>query len=341
MKLQIGKRPLEQLPEYVARHFPRCRIALVTDPYIARWHGRRLIRALQRAGQACRLFLVPRGERAKTRAVKAALEDRLFAAGYHRDTVCIALGGGSVGDLVGFTTATYLRGVPYLNIPTTLVAQTDSAIGGKTAIDTAYGKNLLGAFYLPHATFIDPTLLTTLAPPACRQGLVEMMKHGCIADVGLAHAIAAAAPILRQPTHRRFVETLLPLLRRSIAIKRAHVDGDLDDRRGKRALLNYGHTFGHALEQASHYRLAHGDAVAIGMTCAAYLAHQFGILSADEAAEQTMLLRAIGAPTNIPATLPIAAINRALRHDKKIRGERLQFILLRRLGQAFCWNALS
>lgn len=325
---------LRDLPRFLRRHFTSSRIALITDRRVARLHLRGFGDLLTRHGIRFAWFRVDAGERAKTRATKARLEDRLLAQCFGRDSLIVAIGGGVVGDLAGFVAATYLRGIPYIHVPTTLVAQTDSAIGGKTGVDTPAGKNLIGAFHPPRAICIDPTLLTTLPPTELRQGLVEMVKYGVIADAPLARTIARAAPILTNPRHPDFLRTLLPLLIRSLRVKIRHVSGDEHDTRGRRTLLNYGHTFGHAIEQASSYRIPHGDAVAMGMSMAARIACTMRLLPANDVVRQEAILHAIGAPTILPRRIPTTAVWKAMRHDKKCQQDQVRLVLLRRLGRA-------
>ncbi|MBI2345622.1 MAG: 3-dehydroquinate synthase [Deltaproteobacteria bacterium] len=323
---------VQRLAPFVRRHFPGHRIVIITDTRVQRLHARIIAQSLIAHRLHVRCFAVPPGERSKTREAKSALEDKLIAGRFGRDTLIIAVGGGVVGDLAGFVAATYMRGVPYIQVPTTLVSQTDSAIGGKVGVDSPWGKNLIGAFHAPAAVFIDPTLLCTLPCGEVRQGLVEMVKHGLIAEPSLARAIARRAAILTTPQHPRFVRTLFPLLRRSIRIKRGIVAHDPLETNGQRAVLNYGHTFGHAIEQASRYRVAHGDAVAIGMTRAAEVAVRRGLLSQAAAAEQTRILSAIGAPTALPQGMNPAALLKIMERDKKARNHTPCFVLLKGLG---------
>ncbi|MBI4366165.1 MAG: 3-dehydroquinate synthase [Deltaproteobacteria bacterium] len=328
----FGRRAVRRLPAWIRTAYPRHRFVVLTDRLVARIHLPMLLRLLPRRPRPPLVIVVPSGERTKTRAWKARIEDRILAAGCARDTLLLVLGGGVIGDLGGFIAATYARGIPYVQIPTTLLAQTDSAVGGKTGVDTPVAKNMIGAFYPPAVVLIDPDLLRTLPADAVRHGLVEMIKHGCIADAALARAIGRAAPDL-QPRARRFLTVLTPLLRRSLAIKLRAVTQDEFDRDGRRVCLNFGHTAGHAIEQASRYRIPHGDAVAIGMCLAAGWGERLGHTPPAAARAVRATLAAIGAPTAPPRGLARATLRRALRLDKKRMDGRQRLVVLRRLGR--------
>ncbi|HEU5182510.1 MAG TPA: 3-dehydroquinate synthase, partial [Candidatus Polarisedimenticolia bacterium] len=276
--LRVGPGLLSRLPPELSRLLPAHRYFLITDRHVARLHGRRLLGALRRHGLGVRLLVVPSGERAKTRETKSRLEDRMIAAGGGRDTAILALGGGMITDLAGFTAATYLRGVPYLSIPTTLLAMVDAAIGGKTAVDHPAGKNLIGAFHHPRAVLADVSTLATLSERDFRSGLAEVVKSAVVGDAALFQRLerSRAAVLSRHPS------ALTDLVIACGRVKSGVVRAD-EKESGKRAILNFGHTVGHALERLSRYRLTHGEAIAIGMCVEARAAEAAGILRTGEA----------------------------------------------------------
>ncbi|HEY9015708.1 MAG TPA: 3-dehydroquinate synthase, partial [Gemmatimonadales bacterium] len=248
---------LERLPELAAQYLPGRRLGMIADE---------TVHTLFRAGRLGRptwtgeTFTVPAGEHSKSREAWGQLTDDLLERGFGRDSGLIGLGGGVVGDLTGFVAATYMRGLPYVLAPTTLLSMLDASVGGKTAINTPRGKNLVGAFHPPAAVLADPLTLVTLPEREYRAGLAEAVKHGLIADAKYFAWIESTADRLlgREP------EAVARLVRRSVEIK-AEVVGEDEYESGRRAILNAGHTVGHALEQASGYRLAHGEAVALGL----------------------------------------------------------------------------
>jgi 3-dehydroquinate synthase len=267
------------------------------------------------------------GEQSKTREVWARLSDALLERGYRRDSGLIALGGGVTGDLAGFVAATYMRGVPYLQVPTTLLAMLDASVGGKTGVDTSHGKNLIGAFHPPVAVLADPAVLGTLPDRAYRAGLAEAVKHGLIADESYFEWMESAAAALS----RRELDALRRLIRRSVEIKAEVVSGD-ERESGRRAILNAGHTVAHALEQISHYELPHGEAVALGLIVECRLAERLRI--APEGLRQRVadLLTRLGLPARLPQELRPASIVGSMGTDKKNRNDRIHFALPARLG---------
>ncbi len=290
-------------------------------------YGQRL--AEQFAGDPpCTLLAFPAGEWNKTRETWGTLTDQLLAAGLGRDGAIIAVGGGVVGDLAGFVAATYLRGIPYVQVPTTLLAMIDSSIGGKTGVDTSHGKNLVGSFHQPRAVFADMLTLTTLPPVHRSAGMAEALKHGFIADADyledlLSHrdGILAAEP-----------EALLQAVRRSIEIK-AEVVADDEREHGRRAILNFGHTIGHAVEAVSGYGVLHGEAVAMGMAAEAELGEQLGCSDPDTAVRVRGALETFGLPRDISVEGTAAELLDVMSRDKKVRDGTVRFALLRRPGE--------
>ena len=271
------------------------------------------------------------GETAKSSAEIVRAWEFLATHGVARDGAVFALGGGVVGDLAGFAAASYQRGVDFYQIPTTLLAMVDSSVGGKTGINLAAGKNLVGHFHQPTAVFADTDLLATLPAREFAAGLAEVIKHGIIADAALFGQLERHSPLTWE-------HPLLPgLIRRCVEIKAAVVAGDERETsaQGGRALLNLGHTFGHAIEATAGYgTYLHGEAVAIGLVMAAHLAAELGHCTGAEAGRVAALLRAHGLPTALRAPLPPDALLAAMRRDKKVRGGRLRFVLQTGLGAA-------
>ncbi|HWP36000.1 MAG TPA: 3-dehydroquinate synthase [Gemmatimonadales bacterium] len=322
----IGSGLLAELPALLTARCPAARYAVVTDSTVAPLHGARLLESVKQHHDA---FLVtfPAGEWNKTRETWSMVTDRLLAAGLGRDGAVIALGGGVVGDVAGFVAATYMRGIPCVQVPTTLLAMIDSSIGGKTGVDTAHGKNLVGAFHQPRAVVADVETLTTLPPLHRASGVAEALKHGAIADAGYFETTRAAAhAILQHDT-----AALLNLVRRSVEIKADIVAGD-ERERGARMRLNFGHTVAHALEAVSGYELMHGEAVAIGMVAEAALGERLGVTQPGTAQRIAEALQAFGLPTAPDRDFDIDRALDALRHDKKARDHVLRLALIERIG---------
>lgn len=245
------------------------------------------------------------------------LTDRMLMSGFGRDSAIIALGGGVVGDLAGFVAATYMRGVPVVQIPTTLLAMIDSSIGGKTGIDTPAGKNLVGAFHHPAAVLIDPQVLDTLPLRELRAGLAELIKHGAIADQAYFSEVERALPDLLSGNAGNS-DRVRSIIVRSIEIKVDIVSRD-EREDGFRKVLNFGHTIGHAVEVISGYSLLHGEAVAIGMALEGVVAERMGVARPGTAGEITRVLRLAGLPTTLPANVGLDEVIEAMKSDKKRR----------------------
>ncbi len=304
-------------------------MVLVTDGNVAPLWGDRLRAQLAALLSGTLVYSVlPAGEEYKTRAQKEALEDAWLAAGLGRDTLVIALGGGVITDLVGFTAGTYLRGVPYVSLPTTLIGQVDAAVGGKTAVDTPAGKNLIGVFHQPLAVFMDTAVLATLPEREYRGGLAEVVKHGVIRDAALFELIEAnvSGLLARDPA------LLEDIVTRNVALKAAVV-GEDERESGLRQILNFGHTIAHALERLREYRENHGYCVAMGMVVEARVAALLDVCPADLAPRLCALLTRLGLPTAVPADLDAAAIAAATTADKKKRAGKVRYALPSGLGR--------
>jgi len=299
--------------------------ALVSDENVARLHGEAALAALQSAGFAAELIVLPAGEQHKTLATVASLLERFVAIGLERGSTVVALGGGVVGDLAGFAAAVYLRGVRWVGLPSSLVAIVDSSLGGKTGADLPEGKNLVGAFHPPAFVLADPALLRTLPEVELRNGMAEVVKHAVLADPALFDAC-------RQGLEG--VKTRLDwVARRAIAVKVNVIQQDPYEQ-GVRATLNLGHTLGHGLELASDFRLRHGEAVAIGMVAAARLSEQLGIGEPGLAEQIEDCLGNLGLPTRLPAGIDRGRLQAAMLRDKKRQSGRLKVALPERIGAA-------
>jgi 3-dehydroquinate synthase len=304
---------------------------VMTHPAIARLHGPALSTGL--APFDHETIHIPAGERQKSLRRASALWDELVSRGADRQSVIVAFGGGVIGDLAGFVAACYMRGVPYVQIPTTLVAQVDSSVGGKVAVNHPRAKNLIGAFYQPLLVVADVSLLHTLPAREYRQGLAEAVKTALIADPELFQWFEANVAAVA----RRDESALAHMVRRCCEIKADIVSAD-ERESGRRAVLNFGHTVGHALEALAGYRrLRHGEAVSIGMSAAARVAERLGMFSEAEAERLANLLSSFRLPTRIPGT-PISAVLEAMQSDKKTLAGSPRLVLPREIGrvQAGC-----
>jgi 3-dehydroquinate synthase len=304
------------------------RVALVSDRTVHHLHGSAVERALRQAGLEPLPCLIAPGERAKTLRTAERIWSFLIAERFERGEGIVALGGGVVGDLAGFVAATYQRGIPVVQLPTTLLAQIDSSVGGKTAVNHPLGKNLIGAFHQPSAVIIDPVVLTTLPRREFQAGLYEAIKYGIIRDAALARSIETGIDRLLALDPSR----LVPLIARCCQIKAEVVA--MDEREGGlRRILNYGHTVGHALEAVTDYRrFRHGEAVGEGMKCAADLAAALGLLAADQKDRIGALIDAVGPRPRLD-DLDVSAILEAMTRDKKVVAGRLSFILPTGIGE--------
>lgn len=318
-----------QLPETLQALGKSGRVFLVTDSAVGTLYARAAQTLLERAGLQPFIFTVPAGEGSKSFACFQQIIDWLVDQHAERSEPLLALGGGVVGDLVGFVASAYQRGVPLIQIPTTLLAQVDSAIGGKTGINHPRGKNLIGAYYQPGLIFVDPAVLLTLPERAYREGWAEIVKYGVILDEELFALLEEHLSDLE----RRAADFLTNVVARCIRIKMDVVQGDERDG-GLRNLLNYGHTFGHALEATTEYGAwLHGEAVSIGMEVAGRIAVARGLFAQEDLVRQRRLLQAIGLPIECPG-VDDEAILAAMQHDKKVQAGRTRWILPTKIGHS-------
>ena len=307
-------------------------VVIVSNPTVWQHHGQTVETALQAADLAFFVCLIPDGEQYKTLDTVATLYEQLVAGGLDRSGTVVAVGGGVVGDVAGFAAATYMRGVPLVQVPTTLLAMVDASVGGKTGVDLPQGKNLVGAFKQPALVVIDPEVLRTLPPVELRCGLAEIVKAGIIGNPDLFEHLEKISADVGQDGILPYEACNWPwIIRRALEVKIGVVEEDPLEQ-GRRAVLNLGHTVGHALEQLSGYTLRHGEAVSIGLIAAARLAVARGSCDATLPDRLATLLDKLGLPTSLPDYAP-AAIWEAMQNDKKRRGQRLRFVLPRRIGE--------
>ena len=327
-RIHVAPGALARVGEELGRLGVGTKVALFSDPGILARHGRPVRQGLERAGFQVTVVELPAGESAKTVEVAGRGWEALLDAGLDRGSTVVALGGGAVGDLAGFVAATYMRGVNFVQVPTTLLGQVDASIGGKTAVDHPKAKNLIGAFHQPRLVLVDPSVLTTLPDREFRSGLAEVIKHGIVLDAAyFADLEASCAPLLA-----RDIDTLTRVVAGSCRLK-AHVVERDEQEAELRAVLNYGHTIGHAVEAVTGFaRWTHGEAVSLGMIAEARLAERLGLASAATTQRQVALLQAVGLPVRGSGAAP-ANVLEALGRDKKSRNGRVPFVLAPEIGR--------
>ena len=323
----VGAGLFSSLASVLSRFCPAHRYAVVTDDRVAELYAVRLSRMLHGAGHRTDVFAFTAGEERKTRETWALVSDAMLETGCGRDTALLSFGGGVSGDLGGFVAATYMRGLPYVQVPTTLLAMIDASVGGKTGVDTAAGKNLVGAFHQPACVVIDPELLHTLPDAHLRAGLAEAVKHGAIADAAYLEWIEENADALLGGD----LAALSRLIVRSVEIKAEIVARD-ERECGPRALLNFGHTVGHALEALSGYAILHGEAVAVGMVEEARIGERSGLTAPGTSARLRAVLTRLGLPTSLPIDVAADEVVGRTRTDKKARNGRVEYALIQEIG---------
>ena len=316
--------------ELIAQHLPQPKVVIITNTVVAPLYLDALQSALARERVDVHAIVLPDGESHKDWQTLNRVFDELMSLRAERKTTLIALGGGVIGDLAGFAAATYQRGAPFIQIPTTLLAQVDSSVGGKTAINHPLGKNMIGAFYQPKAVIADTDVLKTLPDRELSAGIAEIVKYGLIGDAGFFAWLETNMDHLMA----RDTDALTHAIEVSCRIKAAVVAND-EREEGVRALLNFGHTFGHAIESGLGYgKWLHGEAVAAGMVIAARVSQGMGLIAADTVERAAALLRRARLPVRGPA-LGADHYLELMGHDKKVEGGKLRFILLRNIGDAF------
>lgn len=323
---------LERIPADLKRSFDFGKIAIVTDDRVNNLYGERFLADFQRHEIKAQLFSFPEGERSKTIETVVNLARLLVRAGFDRKDLIVALGGGVVGDIAGFLASIYLRGIPYVQVPTTLLAQVDSSVGGKTGVDLPEGKNLLGTFYQPRRVYIDTEVLSTLPIRELRNGLAEVIKYGCILRRSLFSYLEKIHPVIYNLPQ----EPLQNIIYQSCRLKALVVSRD-EREGGLRRVLNFGHTIGHVFENLSNYQIPHGFAVSVGMVVEARLSELLGVAEEKVSTAIINLLKNLGLPFRISQLLSEGIEKdkfwEILSHDKKVWKGRLTLVLLRKIGK--------
>ncbi|CAN5140741.1 3-dehydroquinate synthase [soil metagenome] len=330
----VGNDLLSSLGERCTALFPdRRRCALITDSTVGALYAPAVTAALGAAGIEPTPITVPAGETSKSFAQLEAVCRAMAEARLDRSAFAVALGGGVVGDLAGFAAAIFFRGIPVVQIPTSIVSQVDSSVGGKSGINIPAGKNLVGAFHQPALVLVDTDTLASLPPREYSEGFAEVIKHAAIRDAAMLPEIAFARD---DRTHRA------PLIARNIAIKARIVEEDERETSGTRALLNFGHTIGHGIEAAAGYgALLHGEAIALGTLAALHLSRQHAGLPQADADAVAAALAHFGLPTRLPASISTDTVMHLLMADKKFTAGQIRFVLLRSLGDPFVSSAIT
>lgn len=327
---------LEDLPRVLGQSGIGHRFVIITDSRVKNLYGVDFLKMCRKEKLNAEMLYFQNGESSKRWNTVTKLLESMAELGCLRDTAVIALGGGVVGDIAGLTASLYMRGLPYVQIPTTTMAMADSSIGGKTGVNSQYGKNLFGTFYQPKAVFIDTDFLNTLAKKEFLNGIVEIIKHGVILDPGLFRKI--------EKHHAKLValdqKFLNKILARSCAIKKEVVEED-ELENGPRMVLNFGHTIGHALEKISRYQLPHGEAVALGMVAETKIAVGRGMCKVKLLERIVNLFSALGLPTEIAEKETRQKITEVIELDKKARNGKVRFILPRKLGKVIIVDDVS
>jgi 3-dehydroquinate synthase len=318
---------LAELPAIIRRRWPKRLVFVVTDTNVSRHYASTLQQGFDDIGVDHALLEVPPGEDSKSIDIYYGLMGALLESSIKRGSLVVALGGGVVGDLAGFAAATVLRGVEFIQVPTSLLAQVDSSVGGKVGIDHEAGKNLIGAFHQPAFVLIDPTVLRTLPEAEFRNGLAEVVKIAAALDAGFFRILEKEHPRIT----RTNAALLTRIIHRAVSLKAAVVERD-ERESGLRKSLNLGHTIGHALEATSDFSIRHGEAVAMGLVAESQLAVTAGLLDTDDYVRLVRLIGRCGLPVKVPPVVNPRKFFRALAIDKKNAGKDPSFVLLRRIG---------
>jgi 3-dehydroquinate synthase len=334
--VDLGKRSYEVLVEpgalarsgeLLAATGLRGRVALISDEVVASFHAETALASLTAAGFSPTLHTLPAGESSKSLTQAEDLCRSMTRAGHDRQSIVVALGGGVTGDLAGFVAAIFYRGIPFAQIPTTIVSQVDSSVGGKTGVNIAEGKNLVGAFHQPKLVIVDPETLRTLPSREFREGFAEVIKHAAIRDAAMLDELLTLDPDSR--------EVPADLIARNIAIKARIVEADEEERTGERALLNFGHTIGHGIEASVPYgEMLHGEAISLGLRAAVFLSKKHAALGDADAAKILGLLTHFRLPVVLPDAITTDTVLEKLSRDKKFEGGKIRFVLLSAAGHA-------
>jgi len=326
--VQVGRDLLKTLGEEVNKKLPdRMKCAVVTDSNVGPLYAETVLQSLRAVGKEAHLITVPAGESSKSLTWSESVLGEMVRFGLDRKSFVVALGGGVIGDLAGFCAAIYQRGIPYVQVPTTVLSQVDSSVGGKTGVNLPAAKNMVGCFHQPVHVIADLDTLSSLPEREWNEGFAEIIKHAAIRDASMFDAIKAVAAGKGD---------IVALIRRNIAIKAVIVEADEYETIGTRALLNFGHTLGHAIEAAAGYgRLLHGEAISMGLRAAAWLSSQISDLTAEDYERIVALLKLCELPVRLPDDLDTEEIMRIARMDKKYENGKVRFVLLRKIGEAY------
>ncbi len=334
--VHVGNGALDTVGYLAARLRLGGRAALITDSTVCPLYASRVRQGLEDAGYELSEHVFPAGEAHKNLSTVETIVNEMVAAGHDRSSFVVALGGGVAGDMAGFIAATYYRGVPYIQVPTTVMAQVDSSVGGKTAVDIAAGKNLVGAFHQPRGVLVDPVTLTTLPPRVLREGMAEMVKHAAIRDPRMLRVLQELADEIDLGFRLNTLDRLPQIIADNISIKARIVEEDERETTGVRAFLNFGHTLGHGIEASVPYgQLLHGEVVSLGMRAALHLSRRLAGLPAGEESAVVDTLRALELPLTLPPEVDAATALARAASDKKFQNGAIRFVLLRRLGEPF------
>jgi len=327
-KILIGTGLINKIVEDLEKNPLGYSYAIITDSNVKKLYGDELKNLLEKLSSNILLIDFPAGEEQKNREIKTQIENKMLEANFGRDSALIALGGGVVGDISGFIAATYTRGIPYIQVPTTLVACVDSSVGGKTAVDTEHGKNLIGAFYQPECVYIDINTLKTLDSREIKEGLAEIIKYAVIADKALYKLLEQNVEGLFEYNE----DLLSEIIKRCCTIKARVVEED-EKESNLRKILNYGHTIGHAIEKLSDFKLSHGNAISIGMVLEGRIAAELGIWDKSNIEKLEQLFSRAGLPTEIPFNTQPEQLVETMKIDKKSRKGNIEMALPSIIGE--------
>ncbi len=327
-EILIEENLLSKIPDDLKVNFNFGKVAIITDSNVKKLYGEKFLKNFQKKGIKAEIFSFPAGEGSKNIDTVISLARQMIQKNYDRKDMIIALGGGVTGDIAGFLASIYLRGIPYVQIPTTLLAQVDSSVGGKTGVDLPEGKNLIGTFYQPVRVYIDPLVLKTLPLKEIKNGLAEVIKYGCIIKKRLFNFIAKKGKNI----YKLNSDDLEYIIYESCKTKAYVVSRD-EKEGGLRRVLNFGHTVGHAIETELNYTIAHGLAVAIGMLAEAKLSEKLGVAEEEVYQPLKNLLEKLEMPIKLPKNLNIENLIKHMRKDKKVAKGKLTIVLLKKIGK--------
>lgn len=340
--VHVSNGAMDSVGFFVSRARQGSRVALITDSNVYPLYGERVRRSLEDASISVSVHVFEAGEQSKSLSTVEKLAEEMVAAGHDRSSMVLALGGGVVGDMAGFLASIYYRGIPYVQVPTSVMAQVDSSVGGKTAVDLPAGKNLIGAFHQPRIVLADPIALLSLPPRVLREGMAEMVKHAAIRKPKMLVTLRHMADEISLGFSLSTIDRLPEIIAENIEIKARIVEEDERETAGVRAFLNFGHTIGHGIESSLPYgSMLHGEAVSLGMRAALYLSRKYAGLSAREEREVLDTLAALELPLQLPEGVCPERALELTAADKKFRGGEIHFVLLRRLGEPVISTELS